>query len=58
MSLTLTLTLFKLVTSFLLIIRGSESEKTNSIFNLISQQSDIDTIYLYAKDPYEAKYHF
>ena len=34
------------------IIRGSESE----LFNLISQQPDIDEIYLYVKDPYEAKY--
>ena len=37
---------------------GSGSEKTNSLFNLISQQPDIDKIYLYAKDPYEAKYQF
>ena len=28
----------------------------NSLFNLISHQSDIDKIYLYTKDPYEAKY--
>ena len=26
--------------------------------NLINNQSDIDKIYLYAKDPYEAKYQF
>ena len=26
------------------------------IFNLITQQSDIDKIYLYATDPYESKY--
>ena len=26
--------------------------------NLINQQSDIDNIYLYAEDPYEAKYQF
>ena len=26
--------------------------------NLINNQPDIDKIYLYAKDPYEAKYHF
>ena len=31
-------------------------EKTNSLFNLIIQQPDIDKIYLYTKDPYEAKY--
>ena len=30
-------------------------EKTNSLFNLINQQPDIDKIYLYTKDPYEAK---
>ena len=40
----------------ILIIGGSGSGKTNSLFNLISQQPDIDKIYLYAKDPYEAKY--
>ena len=39
-------------------IGGSGSEKTNSLFNLINQQPDIDKIYLYAKDPYEAKYQF
>ena len=26
--------------------------------NLINNQSDIDIIYLYAKDPYETKYQF
>ena len=31
-------------------------KKTNWLFNLISPQPDIDNIYLYAKDPYEAKY--
>ena len=41
----------------ILIIGGSGSEKKKS-FNLINQQSDIDKIYLYAKDPYEAKYQF
>ena len=35
---------------------GSGSGKTNSLFNLINQQEDIDKIYLYAKDPWEAKY--
>ena len=33
------------------------SGKTNLLFNLISHPPDIDKIYLYAKDPYEAKYH-
>ena len=42
----------------ILIIGGSESGKTNSLFNLISQQPDIDKVYLYTKDPYEAKYKF
>ena len=42
----------------ILIIGGSGSGKTNSLFNLISQQPDIDKIYLYNKDPYEAKYQF
>ena len=32
--------------------------KTNSLFDIISQQPDIDKIYLYAKDPYEAIYPF
>ena len=32
--------------------------KTNSLFNLINHQSDIHKTYLYAKDPYEAKYQF
>ena len=41
-----------------LIIGGSGSGKTNSLFNLINQQPDIDKIYLYAKDLYEAKYQF
>ena len=27
-------------------------------FNWINQQPDIDRIYLYAKDPYQAKYQF
>ena len=33
-------------------------EKTNSLFNLINHQPDIDQIYLCAKDPYDAKYQF
>ena len=31
---------------------------TNALLNLINNQSDIDKIYLYAKDLYEAKYQF
>ena len=43
----------------ILIIKGSGSGKTNWLFNVISQQTDIiDKIYLYGKYPYEAKYHF
>ena len=42
----------------ILIIRGSGSGKANLLLNLIENQSDNDKIYLYAKDPYEAKYHY
>ena len=38
------------------IISGSESRKTNTLFNLISHQPDIGKIYLYAKDRHEGKY--
>ena len=40
----------------ILMIRCSRSGKANVSFNLISQQPDIDEIYLYANDPYEANY--
>ena len=40
------------------IIGGSGSRKTNALLNLINNQPNIDKIYLYAKDPYEAKYLF
>ena len=39
-------------------IGGSGFEKTNTLLNLINNQLDIEKIYLYAKDPYEAKYQF
>ena len=39
----------------ILIVGGSGSGKTNALLNLINNQPDIDKIYLYAKDPYEAK---
>ena len=42
----------------MLIIGDSRSGKTNSLFNLINYQPDIDKIYLYAKNPSEAKYQF
>ena len=42
----------------ILIIGGFGSGKINSMFNLILQQPDIDKIYLYAKDPCEAKSPF
>ena len=37
---------------------GSGYGKTNALLNLINNQPDIDKIYLYAKDPYEAKCQF
>ena len=40
----------------ILIIGGPGSGKSSPVFNLINYQPDIDRIYLYAKDPYEAKY--
>ena len=42
----------------ILIVDGSGSGKTNVLLNLINNQPDIDKIYLYAKDPYEAKYQY
>ena len=39
----------------ILIMGGSGPRKTNVLLNLIENQPDIDRIYLYAKDPYEAK---
>ena len=42
----------------LLKIGRSGSWKTNSLFNLISYQPDIDKTYLNPKDPYETKYQF
>ena len=40
------------------IIGGSVSGKTNTLLNLINNQSNIDNIYLYVKDLYEDKYQF
>ena len=42
----------------ILILGGSGSGKANTLLNLIDNQSDIDKIYLYAKDLYESKYQF
>ena len=42
----------------MLIIGAFGSVKTNALLNLINHEPDIDKIYLYAKDPYEAKYQF
>ena len=42
----------------ILIVGGSGSGKTNALLNLINNQPDIDKIYIYAKDPYEAKYQY
>ena len=42
----------------ILIIGGSGSGKANALLNLIENQSDIDKLYLYVKDPYEAKYQY
>ena len=45
--------------TYRILITGiSRSGKTNSLFNVINQQPDIDKIYLYAKDVNEAKYQF
>ena len=40
----------------ILIIGGSGSGKTSTLLNVISNEPDIDTIYLYSKYPYQAKY--
>ena len=42
----------------MLVIEPSGSEETTVLLNLIENQPDIDKIYLYAKDPYEAKYQY
>ena len=41
-----------------MIIGGSGSGKTKPLLNSINNQRNIDKIYLYAKDPYEAKYQY
>ena len=42
----------------ILIIGDSGSRKSNSLFNLINHQPDIDKIHLYAKDLCKAKYQY
>ena len=42
----------------ILIVAGSGSRKTNALLNLINYEPDIDQIYLYAKDSFEAKYQW
>ena len=42
----------------ILIIGGSGFGKTNVLLDLIENQTDIDKIYLYAKDRYEVKYQY
>ena len=37
---------------------GGRSFSQKPLFNTIVQQPNTDKVYLYAKDPYEAKYHF
>ena len=39
-----------------LIVEGSGFGKKNTLLNLTNHEPDINKIYLYAKDPYEAKY--
>ena len=41
---------------WLLLIGGSGSGKANVLLNLTNHELDIDKVYLYAKDPYRAKY--
>ena len=40
----------------ILIARGSGYGKTNALLNLTNHEPDIDKIYLYAKNSYEAKF--
>ena len=40
----------------ILVVGGSVSGKTSALLNLTSHQSDINKIYLYAKDFYEQNY--
>ena len=42
----------------ILIVGGSGSREINALLNLINNQLDIDSIYLYAKDQCEKKYQY
>ena len=42
----------------ILIVGGCGSGKISALLNLINHEPNIDKSYLYAKDPYEAKYQF
>ena len=42
----------------ILIVGVSGSGKTNALLNLINNQPDTDKMYLYAKDPFVAKYQY
>ena len=37
---------------------SSGSQKINALLKLINTQPDTEKIYMYAKDPYEAKYQY
>ena len=50
--------IFHIIHTEYFFVGGSGSGKTNALLNLINNQPDIDKIYLYAKDSYEAKYHY
>ena len=39
-------------------IMRAPDQEYNAFVNLISHESDIDKIFLYAKDPYDTKYQF
>ena len=40
----------------ILLISGSETRKANALLDLVINQPHVDYIYLYVKDPFEAKY--
>ena len=49
---------YRIIIIIIILIGDSGSGKTNALLNLINNQPDIDKIYLYAKDPFEAKYQY